>query len=497
MLPSKRRRTNWLYFVKKNAKDLDKLIPRLKGFKSLVVIDDEADYATPNAKVNKNNKKTTINQLVEKLVGPSGCYVGVTATPARLDLNNTLKNRTDKWVNFEPHAEYNGKDDFFPIGSKGVYRQTLLTQPATKKDAKDALIRFLVTVAFLNTDAGRRVENYTMLIHTSGKTEDHQADKVAIEECIFALKSDGKEFEEIVTQLLEVSRKLYPDSDVELLTSYVVRNASSAKLVVLNSKRDRSLGGETAVEPPSPFTIIIGGNIVSRGVTFKNLLSMFFTRSVKNKLQQDTYIQRARMFGVRKYLPHFELTIPAILFGDWHKCFLFHRLALATIFNDALASPIWVGDRRVSIVSPSSVDHATVAMGNSEMGYTVFNFTDECDLIVERDRTSVATLQALRVVTGPGALPQSLVALISKMQEYFPGTLAIHRASPIAGYGRTADQETVFRAKGFMGNPQLELAAFPRAIHHIKIFYNAKRRARVIYKFTGDLMLAQNQRQMI
>jgi hypothetical protein len=69
--------------------------------------------------------------------------------------------------------------------------------------------------------------------------------------------------------------------------------------VVLNSERDRTAAGDNATEPSSPFTIIIGGNIVSRGVTFPNLLTMFFTRNVRHKLQQDTYIQRARMFGAR------------------------------------------------------------------------------------------------------------------------------------------------------------------------------------------------------
>src|SRR3546814_19609708 len=59
---------------------------------------------------------------------------------------------------------------------------------------------------------------------------------------------------------------------------------------------------------------------------------MFFTRDVKHKIQQDTYIQRARMFGNRgDYLRFFELTIPEALYLDWHRCFVFHRLALAAI----------------------------------------------------------------------------------------------------------------------------------------------------------------------
>ena len=44
---------------------------------------------------------------------------------------------------------------------------------------------------------------------------------------------------------------------------------------------------------------------------------MFFTRGVKTIMQQDTYIQRARMFGNRgEEAKNFELTIPnAIMNG--------------------------------------------------------------------------------------------------------------------------------------------------------------------------------------
>ena len=94
---------------------------------------------------------------------------------------------------------------------------------------------------------------------------------------------------------------------------------------------------------------------------------MFFTRDVRQRLQQDTYIQRARMFGARgKYLEHFELTIPEHLFTDWHWCFVFHKLALATIKNN-LGSPVWIGDSRISVAAPSSINKATVALDKGEM----------------------------------------------------------------------------------------------------------------------------------
>ena len=125
-------------FCKKNYRDLDNLIGRLKGQTKIVVIDDEADYATPNAKINQG-AKTKINELVGTLIGDTGHYIGVTATPARLNLNNTLENDTAKWVRFRSHPKYTGQDIFFPLDKKVAYRRKLLAQGASPEEGRAAL----------------------------------------------------------------------------------------------------------------------------------------------------------------------------------------------------------------------------------------------------------------------------------------------------------------------------------------------------------------------
>ena len=52
----------WIIFCKKNAKDLQKLINKIEEHSRRVIIDDEADYATPNSKINKK-EKSKINEL--------------------------------------------------------------------------------------------------------------------------------------------------------------------------------------------------------------------------------------------------------------------------------------------------------------------------------------------------------------------------------------------------------------------------------------------------
>jgi hypothetical protein len=486
-------------FCKKNARDLDKLIERIRPKKgkplgSVVVIDDEADFATPNAKVNKSaTAKTTINKLVGKLIGEDGFYIGVTATPARLDLNNTFDNNTEKWVSFPPHPKYTGQDVFFPLDKKVSYRLKLLKTGGSPEEARDALVRFLVTVAYLNQPKNGPEKNFTFLVHTSGKNLDHETDRKIIEQSFQSLvDSDSKDFDNLVTQVHEVAQQLYPAADADDLTEYVVSNASRATSVVLNHKRDRTSAGDSPTEPTSPFTIIIGGNIVSRGVTFPNLLSMFFTRNVRHKLQQDTYIQRARMFGARgEYLKHFELTIPEQLYSDWHKCFVFHRLALASV-NSKLGSPVWIGDRRVSVASTPSIDKATVALDKGEMAFSIFDYTSELDDLVLKDQSSFKTLEKLRKAIGSDALPQFLITFIKTVSENNESLLAIHTASSIKGYGSSANQATISRDKGFIGLPQLEKNKFPKAVHHLKIFFNAKGKARLFYKYEGKIQFIQN-----
>jgi hypothetical protein len=64
------------------------------------------------------------------------------------------------------------------------------------------------------------------------------------------------------------------------------------------------------------------------------------------------------MFGSRKkHLPHFELTIPEQLYLDWHRCFVFHKLALEAI-KTKKGSPVWLADQRIAAVASSSVDKA-------------------------------------------------------------------------------------------------------------------------------------------
>ena len=99
----------FIVFCKKNSSNLLKLLKRTDNISNKVIIDDEADYASPNSKINRADKdgikeRTKINERIYKLLGKTGVFIGVTATPARLDLNNTFTNEHHMWTYFEPHT---------------------------------------------------------------------------------------------------------------------------------------------------------------------------------------------------------------------------------------------------------------------------------------------------------------------------------------------------------------------------------------------------------
>jgi Z1 domain len=452
------------------------------------IIDDEADFATPNALINKGDV-TKINALIQKLIGEDGIYIGVTATPARLDLNNTFDNDNEKWVNFPPHEAYTGQDIFFPLDGKATYSlRTLPDTDDSPKYLRDAIFRFLVRVAALNLEAGHD-ENFSMLIHTSGKKLDHKSDKKPVDDVMNALSDvHSKKFESYAHEIGKIATNLYGEQQADRILGYIVRNSDQTTTIVMNSERDKNVDFKAATSPAALFTYIIGGNIVSRGVTFENLLSMFFTRDSKHKIQQDTYIQRARMFGSRKkHLPHFELTIPEQLYLDWHRCFVFHKLALEAI-KTKKGSPVWLADQRIAAVASSSVDKANVLLDKGEMSFPIFDYADDIDAIMRESNDPIEGLNKLMRRIGSDSIPEYLLQYVQRVLPNGADSIALHSSSTIERM-KDADQDKIERTKRLFGQVTRD---FPKAVHHFKIFHNGKGQARLIYKFSGNITFLKN-----
>lgn len=484
----------WVIFCKKNSKDLQKLIDKIGNIGEKVIIDDEGDYATPNSKINKK-EQTKINQLVERLLS-NGIYIGVTATPARLDLNNTFDNSSSHWICFEPHNKYHGQDTFFPINNHLKYTlNTLPNEYDDPKYLKEALLNFFVNAAHLNIKTNK---NYCMLVHTSGKMIDHSEDYKQIIHILNILsnQSPKEDFEKLVEQIFNITNKYFNPEERDEVINHILANIKRNKVVVMNSDRDRKNYDFTqATNPVALFTIAIGGNIVSRGVTFENLLSMFFTRDVKHKIQQDTYIQRARMFGDRgDYLEFFELTIPENLYLDWHRCFIFHKLSLQSAMSGN--TPVWIEDNRVQSVSSNSIDKTTVKMNSGEMGFAVFDYSKEIENILASLNSPFMILDSANELLGNDCLPEYLLEFIEKFSYDGINSLAVHQSTDISNRGEDVNKDKIERPKGFIGNSEMEKEKYPHATHHVKIFFNSKtNKARVFYRYINNIKFLKNLKE--
>ncbi len=378
-------------FCRKNSNRLAKLIVHSRHFKNRVVIDDEADFATPDTNINKKDKESTaIHQRLGDLVklDEGGIYIGVTATPGRLDLNNTFLNKSEDWVYLDSHEKYKGRDFFFPDNIKETSdRYILKILPEEYDDPKflrHAVLRFMLRTSYLNYPSVTP-KGYSMLIHTAGRIRDHEDDKKVVDSTLLRLIGKDKK---ILKELIQIAGQLFDEDKIKDILEYLLRFAGSKQVLILNSKKDKE-NVLRACKPQVLFTFAIGGNIVSRGLTFENLLTFFFSRSVKGKMQQNTYIQRARMFGSRPYAEHFELCVPREIFEQWKDVFEDHELSLRFAKGGDLAH---VQSDTTRAVDAGAIDKENVYTEKRERAIgRVFPLTKELEkrILSYEDQSSV------------------------------------------------------------------------------------------------------------
>lgn len=473
----------WIIFCKKNINDLQKLNNALDRISGKIIIDDEGDYASPNGKINKDTK-TRINEQIHKLLNYHGIYIGVTATPARLDLNNTFENITEKWVRFKAHSKYTGKEVFFPINRDAKLKFSLRKLPRSGDKPellRTALASFIVNISCLNVRNNEN-EKYSFLVHTSGEVGEHSKDRKDVNDYFEALndksnKNHKRYWEEIILIIKGKTMPIEKQSDV---FKYAYSNISNKSVAVLNSKNKKNNVGVSTTNLNSLFSVFIGGNKVSRGITFNNLLGMFFTRDAKQKIQQDTYIQRARMFGNRlKYIEFFELWITENLYNDWRRCFIYHYLSLKSIETNGSA-PVWIGDDRIRPAATQSIDKKTLVLDKGEMAFAKFKYSDDIESIFcEADKFK--QLEILQKKIGEEALPSYVMSFIKTNSLNSNNDISIIKPR----FVKDDDSEyarDLYRKRGTFGGTDIN----KNYTHHIMITHNNFGEARLIYYYSLD-----------
>lgn len=344
-----------LAVVKKNNLRLQNLTSWLNRAKEqgmledcpILVIDDEADQASPNTR-KRNEKRTAINQLIIDLLKgfPKVAYVGYTATPfANMFIDPTYPHdlyprhficdlpRSDDY--FGPESLFgreartpdepepptldmvrivgeSEKKSLLPPKGKGSAAKFA---PTATKSLQDAINWFLLATSARWLRAGEPLHS-TMLIHTSALVAAHDRMWEPVVHHIQALKHSLEEGDATIREGLsnqwaqETSRVdgsiwgLAPldagavvdamPGTIALLGNLEERDAEDCGVVVDNSYSTRRLIYDD--DNPLP-VIVIGGNTLSRGLTLEGLISSFFVRKA---VTYDTLLQMGRWFGYRR-----------------------------------------------------------------------------------------------------------------------------------------------------------------------------------------------------
>lgn len=313
--------SNWLekdriVFVPviKNAKVINKVaeIFSLCNFhdRNILVIDDEADQASLNTKVEQFDESATytaIKNLRAKL--PTHLFVQYTATPyAPLLLPDGDPLMPEDVQFLMPGRGYTGGREFFIDHSQEVLRQIPSSDEQNAKtmlsalpiSLEKAICNYIVgaTHLFFQDKSNAPI---SMLVHSTFKNDLQAKYHFLLEKYLAKMKANDNLEESELGQLIQQERLYLYNlgvlqmSDVEFwekvkyvikeITLWLVNSASEVKKIKWNL---------------APFHILIGGNKLDRGFTVEGLTVTYMNRPVSDQI--DTLEQRARAFGYRTNL---------------------------------------------------------------------------------------------------------------------------------------------------------------------------------------------------
>lgn len=294
----------------------------------ILIIDDEADQASPNAARDPELDRTRINQrLTELLALPRVAYVGYTATP----FANVLVNPADATDIYPRSFIYALPKPTTYFGSRELFGAAVSEDESTASDQPHDMIRIVsdeeadehstknllaegpsITESlaeaiswFILATAARRVrsgvaKHSSMLVHTTMRVDPQLA---YIDPIRGFVKKVGTA---ALAGNVEHLRTLWERECIaEPAARHGLRSvefdellpALSTTIDDLKVLADNGLSTDRLVYDDEPATVIaVGGNTLSRGLTLEGLVSSYFLRSSNT---YDTLLQMGRWFGYR------------------------------------------------------------------------------------------------------------------------------------------------------------------------------------------------------
>jgi hypothetical protein len=287
-----------------------------------LLIDDEADQASLNGKINKDEETTTYRCIKEmREILPAHSYLQYTATPQGPLLINIINILSPDFAEvLTPGSEYVGGREFFIDSSNLIVKipQNEITQDISEgppDTLKKAMSIFLLGVA-----AGRILKgqerNRSMMVHPSIRTLRHNQFFIWVTqiknnwEKVLNLNNDDPDKHELISEFLESYDDLSKTVD-ELPTfqKLIEILPSAIRKTVVEEINARS-GKTPEIDWSGSYAyILVGGQAMDRGFTVEGLTVTYMPRGV-GVGNADTVQQRARFFGYKKkYLGYCRIYI--------------------------------------------------------------------------------------------------------------------------------------------------------------------------------------------
>ncbi len=338
----------------KNAARLDGLTETLKGLSSggpskairVLVLDDEADQASPDTNTSKRLVKApsikSVHEALKRLsaaVHGKVVYLSYTATPQAMLHQDRDSFMTPRFCSVVPSGpSYFGLKDL--LSTRGALApvdhlaEQVEGQSPEEKELRvleSAFIEFLVN-SWLHSEHATKfhggspctLKSVQMMIHPSGLQQSHRDFAKLVtglrRDLVDLLKDgDGKAYflDEIFTPVyLDRLKKLGLDSQAQKYASacmdYVFdllgdENKLRLKIINTDARQRLAATGDQVDFLPSedkewneaPAWILVGGDILGRGLTIPHLVTTYFLRNPKIPTF-DTSVQQMRFCGYRK-----------------------------------------------------------------------------------------------------------------------------------------------------------------------------------------------------
>ncbi len=347
---------------RRNLEKLNKFITEytLNKRKNCLIIDDEADSAGIGYGKAENTTDEFYQRKVASEVNDlrgtlKGCaYVQVTATPYALCLQSEIQGES-----IEPTKPYHtilvpsgdgyiGGDYYFLESQKDNHPARLIFEPVSEEenelvsnqkrknkkskieDRRTFKIENIITdqdhlyvykkgiMNFIVGGCVLRMSNnnthYSYVIHTATQKSSHFSLEAITEEFINQIKNSNscqrvrvvvekllhESYEDIKQSYTEYGYMMPSFETVSDAFNHAIRKDYISVAVVNSDRKMNAILDEDSGELHlrSPFSIIVGGQVLDRGVTIPRMIGFYYGRNPK-KAQQDTVMQHSRMFGYR------------------------------------------------------------------------------------------------------------------------------------------------------------------------------------------------------